>query len=395
VCESCQKPLFVLYELAAVGVDFLPRYLRRRSLRSLWRFWDVLPIADPMGAISLGEGLTPLVPCRRTGPFARFERLYVKDESLNPTGSFKARGMSVAITRALAMGTREVALPSAGNAGGAAAAYAARAGLRCHVFMPVDTPRANIVEAHEAGAKVTLVRGLISDCGTIVRAASERYGWFDLSTLKEPFRLEGKKTMAYELALDLADTEQDSEGVSLPDVILYPTGGGTGLIGMWKAFDEMIDLGWIRAGDRPRMVAVQAEGCAPIVRAYERGDDTAKPVPEATTVASGLRVPAAIGDFLMLRAIRESGGTAVTVTDEELLSGARDLARHQGIHACPEGGATWRAAEKLLDAGWLQASDRVVLFNTGTGLKYLETVRLPDLPVLDPSDPNVIDRVEA
>lgn len=392
VCAACHKPLLVVHDLTAVGVEFSPRHLRRRPLRSLWRFWDVLPIGDPTSAISLGEGSTPLLRCKPHGPFAGFDALYVKDESQNPTGSFKARGMSVAVTRALALGAPALVLPSAGNAGGAAAAYAARAGLPCHVFMPVDTPTANIVETVDAGASVWLVRGLIDECGAIARATAERHGWFDVSTLKEPFRLEGKKTMGYELALDLADTE-GVDGVSLPDVIVYPAGGGTGLIGMWKAFEEMETLGWFEAHEKPRLVLVQAEGCCPIVRAFEHGDDQAKPFPGAATVASGLRVPSAIGDFLMLRAVRESGGTAVAVTDDELLEGARELASFQGISACPEGGAAWKATQKLFRSGWLQPSDRVVVFNTASGSKYVDPSRRPRLPVLDPSDPSTIDLV--
>ena len=262
-----------------------------------------------------------------------YPNLYVKDEALNPTGSFKSRGMSAAITRAKALGAKVVALPSAGNAAGAATYYAARAGMKCYLFMPEDTPPANITESVVGGANVYLVNGLISDCGKLVRQGVERFGWFDLSTLKEPFRIEGKKTMGYELAFDLADARGTAE-LQLPDVIFYPTGGGTGLIGMWKAFDEMERLGWI-GSERPRMVSVQAENCAPIVKAFQEGADHAEMFPNASTVAAGLRVPAAIGDFLMLDALRKSHGTAVAVSDADLLDGVKQLSREQGIYACP------------------------------------------------------------
>ncbi|HUG94308.1 MAG TPA: threonine synthase [Planctomycetaceae bacterium] len=384
LCTACGKPLLAEYDLDELKKRFTPDVIRQRAARSMWRFLDVLPAADAAEIVSLGEGMTPLIRCRRRGPFAEFDSLYVKDEALNPTGSFKARGMSAAVTRAAALGVRAVALPSAGNAGGAAASYAARAGLDCYVFMPDDTPPANITESVVSGANVFLVDGLISDCGRLVRQGVERFGWFDLSTLKEPFRIEGKKTMGYELAFDLADAAGARE-LRLPDVIFYPTGGGTGLIGMWKAFDEMERLGWIGSA-RPRMVVVQAEGCAPIVRAFEAGRDHADMFPDAHTLASGLRVPAAIGDFLMLKVLRESGGTAVSVTDDELLDGVRELSRDQGIYACPEAGAVWAAARKLLAGGWLDAAEEIVLFNTGSGLKYNHLFPPPELPRLDHAD---------
>ena len=388
--STAGKPLFARYDLAAARRSLTPAAVRSRALRSLWKFWEVLPVDHPDAAVSLGEGLTPLLRCERRGPFAAFESLWIKDESFNPTGSFKARGMTAAVTRAVALGARAIALPSAGNAAGAAAYYAAKAGLPCYLFMPDDTPPANIIESVVAGAHVYLVNGLISDCGKLVRQGCERFGWFDLSTLKEPFRVEGKKTMGYELALDLGDALGTQ--TLLPDVILYPAGGGTGLIGMWKAFDEMQQLGWI-GSERPRMVAVQAEGCAPIVKAYRDGADHADMFPNASTVASGLRVPAAVGDFLMLRAIRESGGTAVTVSDSELLAGVRELARLQGVYACPEGGAVWKAAERLLADGWIKPHEHVVLFNTGTGLKYNHLFPTGDLPRLDHHDPACLDRL--
>jgi threonine synthase len=292
--------------------------------------------------------------------------------------------MATAITRAKALGVETVALPSAGNAGGAAAAYAARGGLKCFVFMPQDTPASNVIEAVVAGARVVLVEGLINDCGKLVRKACERFGWFDLSTLKEPFRVEGKKTMGYELAFDLADAT-DSRSLALPDVIFYPTGGGTGLIGMWKAFHEMERLGWIDHR-RPRMVAVQAEGCAPIVRAFESGLSHAEPCPNARTVASGLRVPAAIGDLLMLEAIRASHGTAVAVSDHEILEAVPLMSRALGNFVCPEAGAVWAAACRLAAERRMGPDERIVLFNTGTGLKYGELFPGPDLPVMDASN---------
>ena len=335
----------------------------------------------------MGEGMTPLVPVRGGGPLAELQ-LFVKDESFNPTGSFKARGMSAAITRARALGTSTVALPSAGNAGGAAAFYAARAGMRCVVFMPADTPAANVDEAVVAGAHVALVEGLINVCGKLARAACERFGWFDLSTLKEPFRLEGKKTMGYELAFDFAG---ERGRLTLPDVVFYPTGGGTGLIGMWKAFDEMQRLGWID-GRRPRMVAVQAEHCAPIVRAFEQGLSHAEPFPNARTVASGLRVPAAIGDFLMLRAIRDSRGTAIAVSDRELLAGTVEMSRALGNFVCPEAGAVWAAAGRLAEQGWIKPGEKIVLFNTATGLKYGHLFPAGKLPVLDPANTQGFDQ---
>jgi len=331
--------------------------------------------------------------CRPRGPFARFPRLFFKDESFNPTASFKARGMTAAVTRAAALGVTTIALPSAGNAAGAAAYYAARAGLDCVLFMPQDTPPANIIESVVAGARVHLVNGLISDCGKLVQQGCQRFGWFDLSTLKEPFRLEGKKTMGYELALDLADARTPDQP-RLPDCIFYPAGGGTGLIGMWKAFAEMQALGWIDSR-RPKMVLVQAAGCAPIVRAYERQARHADLFPDAATVASGLRVPIAVGDFLMLEAVRESGGAALTVTDDELLEGVREIATHQGLYACPEGGAVWKAACRLADRGWLDPDAEIVLFNTGSGLKYNHLFQPAGLAVLDHTDPRCLDRLAA
>jgi threonine synthase len=385
------KPLLARYDLPALSGSFTPESVRASRIRSMWRFHPVLPVDSPEEAVSLGEGLTPLLPATSAGPFADFDDLLVKDESFNPTQSFKARGMSAAITRARALGVSTIALPSAGNAAGAAAAYAARAGMKAVIFVPDDTPPANILESHCHGATVFLVNGLISDCGRLCRAACDRFGWFDLSTLKEPFRIEGKKTMGYELAFDMADVRGVSQ-LQLPDVILYPTGGGTGLIGMWKAFDEMEQLGWIDSR-RPRMVVVQAAGCCPIVRAFEQGAKSAEMFPNAQTVASGLRVPAAVGDFIMLEILKQSRGTAVAVSDSDLMQGVHEIARYQGIQAAPEGGAIWMAARRLLKEGWLNRNESVVLFNTGACVKYNHLLKADGLPHLDHTADDVIDRV--
>ncbi len=391
LCTACGKPLLAGYDFAALRETFTPAAVRGRTTRSMWRFADVLPVDDVSQAVSLGEGQTPLLRLERRTAFAEFENLFVKDEAFNPTGSFKARGMSAAVTRAVALGAKVVALPSAGNAAGAATYYANRAGIECYLFMPQDTPPANIIESVGGGANVFLVNGLISDCGKLVKRGCEQFGWFDLSTLKEPFRIEGKKTMGYELAFDMA-AAAGTDQLQLPDVIFYPTGGGTGLIGMWKAFDEMQQLGWI-GSERPRMVVVQAENCSPIVRAFEQGAEHAEMFANASTVASGLRVPAAVGDFIMLRVLRESHGTAITVSDDALLEGVRELSAQQGLYACPEGGAVWKAAQRLLATGWLKPDERIVLFNTGSGLKYNHLFPVGDLPVLDHTDPNCLDRI--
>ncbi|HID88243.1 MAG TPA: threonine synthase [Anaerolineales bacterium] len=362
LCPDCARPLLARYDLASVRS--LGREEALTDEPTMWRYRALLPVREPENVISLGEGFTPLTPARRLGETLGIGHLYIKDESLNPTGSFKARGLSAAISRARELGVREVVIPSAGNAAGAMAAYAARAGVKAHVYMPRDVPAPFLLECQTLGAEVVLVDGLITDCGREARRAAEANGWFDVSTLKEPYRLEGKKTMGYELA--------EQFGWELPDVIIYPTGGGTGLIGMWKAFRELGELGWI-GEPRPRMVAVQPTGCAPIVRAFHAGAEFAEPWRDAHTVAAGLRVPAAVGDFLILRALRESGGTAVAVSDEALLQGQRRMARLEGIFACPEGGATVAALEVLLDQGWISPDEHVVLFNTGTGLKYPPT----------------------
>ena len=331
----------------------------------MWRYRELMPVEDERNIISLGEGWTPTLHARRLGESLGMLHLYIKDESVNPTQSFKARGMSAAVSMAKELGVSKLAVPSAGNAGGALAAYAARAGIEAHIFMPSDTPRANVVECIQLGAFVTLIDGLITDCGAEVARRKDEEGWFDVSTLKEPYRVEGKKTLGYELA-EFFDW-------SLPDVIVYPTGGGTGLIGMWKAFEEMERMGWIGSG-RPRMVSVQSNTCAPIVRAFESGQRFAEMFPDARTCASGLRVPKAIGDFLILDAVRASGGTALSVSDEELIAAVKEIGSHEGILAAPEGGACLPALRRLLQTGDISPHERVVVFNTGSGIKYLEAL---------------------
>ncbi|HXI93437.1 MAG TPA: threonine synthase [Blastocatellia bacterium] len=361
LCE-CGKPLMVAYDLEAAA-----RTLSRESLAgrepSLWRYREVLPLDHERNKLTLGEGMTPLLKAERLGAQLALSNLFIKDEGVNPTGSFKARGMAVAISMAKELGVEKLAVPSAGNAAGALAAYAAKAGIPAFIFMPLDTPRANIIECQQTGANVTLIDGLITDCGKIIAERKTAERWFDVSTLKEPYRVEGKKTMGYELA--------EQFHWELPDVILYPTGGGTGLIGMWKAFDEMEQMGWI-GSRRPRMVTVQAEGCAPIVKAFAAGASSGADVPDAHTVASGLRVPKAVGDFIMLDILRKSGGTAVSVTDEELIAAVREIGSAEGIFAAPEGAACLPALKALLDRGEVDPNERIVLFNTGTGVKYLE-----------------------
>lgn len=363
LCVECAKPLLVRYDLEAAAQTLTPNSLKEREA-SLWRYREVLPVEDWNNTVSFGEGWTPLLNAQRLAETLPIEiNLYIKDEGQNPTQSFKARGMTTAISMAKELGVKKVAVPSAGNAAGALAAYAARAGMEAHIFMPSDTPRANIAECQQTGAKVTLIDGLITDCGKIVAERKDAEGWFDVSTLKEPYRVEGKKTMGYELGEQLNWT--------LPDVILYPTGGGTGLIGMWKAFDEMQQMGWI--GDkRPRMVSVQSSGCAPIVRAFEKGERFAAEFENAETVASGLRVPKAIGDFLILDALRASNGTTVAVPDSELIKAVGELGAMTGIFCAPEGAACWSAMQKLADDGFVNSGETVVIFNTGSGIKYLE-----------------------
>ena len=362
LCTECGKPLLVRYDLKQAAATLTKESLKGRA-PDLWRYREVLPVEHDENVINLGEGFTPLVRASRLGAQLGLSELYIKDEGQNPTQSFKARGMAAAVSMAKELGVKKLAVPSAGNAAGALAAYAARAGLEAHIFMPRDTPRANVIECEQTGAHVTLMDGLITDCGAEVGRRKEAEGWFDVSTLKEPYRIEGKKTMGYELA-EQFDWE-------LPDVIIYPTGGGTGLIGMWKAFDEMEQMGWIGPA-RPRMVTVQASGCAPIVKAFDAGERFAQEFPDAATVASGLRVPKAIGDFLILDAIRASKGTAVAVTDQELIDATREIGAAEGVFCAPEGAACLPALRKLLATGEVTKNERIVLFNTGAGVKYLE-----------------------
>jgi threonine synthase len=382
VCPACGKVLYARYDLAAAR-RALPRDALRDREATLWRYRELLPVRAAAAIVTLGEGMTPLLPVPRAGAALGCSSLLVKEEGLNPTGSFKARGQAVAVSRAVELGARALAIPSAGNAGGAMAAYAARAGVPAYVFMPRDVPTANVAECVLYGARLALVTGLIGDCARLVRQGIASRGWFDLSTLREPYRQEGKKTMGYELAEQL--------GWSLPDAVVYPTGGGTGIVGMWKAFDEMEQLGWIDGG-RPKMISVQAAGCAPVVRAFEAGERHAAPWADAHTVASGLRVPSAIGDYLMLDAIRASGGTALTVTDDAMIADMQALAREEGLSAAPEGAATLAAVRVLRARGVLGPDDRVVLFNTGAAWKYTELLPLPELPVLDPDDPSALER---
>lgn len=379
------RPLWVRYDLDAVRRALTREMLRDRE-PTLWRYRELLPVTDDQQIISLGEGLSPLLPCPRLGRQMGLNDVWIKDESQLPTGSFKSRGMALAITMAHGFGIRRVAVPSAGNAGGAAAAYAARAGMEAFVFMPHDTPVINQYECVVAGAKTFVARGLITDCGRIVREGKPHMGWFDLSTLKEPYRIEGKKTMGLELAEQL-DWE-------LPDVILYPTGGGTGLIGMWKAFDELARLGWLKSERRPRMVSVQAEGCCPIVRAFEQGERFAQPFENAATIARGLRVPSAVGDFMILDAIRQSGGCAVAAEEARLRQWMDLSASTEGISVCPETAACVGALEKLAAEGWVKPHERVVIFNTGGSQKYLEAIQstLPEIDLNQPFDWDWIGR---
>ncbi len=363
LCTACGKPLFAIYDLDRVRkLECLKHSSFAQRERSLWRWREVLPLPKDVEPVSLGEGGTPLLHATRFGAETDVD-LWIKDESLNPTQSFKARGMTVAVSMASYLGAKKLAVPSAGNAGGAMAAYAARAGLGAHVFMPRDTPRANVIECREVGAQVTLIDGLITDCGVEIAKRKEKEGWFDVSTLKEPYRIEGKKTLGYEIAEQL--------DWKLPEVILYPTGGGTGLIGMWKAFDEMEQLGLID-DRRPRMFSVQASGCAPIVRAFEAGEKFAAEFPNAQTKASGLRVPRAIGDYLMLNILRESNGGAIAIEDAEMMRAVRDVGSKEGLFVAPEGAACFVALKKLRASDQIRTGEQVVIFNTGSGIKYLE-----------------------
>lgn len=360
VCTACAGSLYVRCDLtAAHGLaqrDKIGTDAADKRWSGMWRYRQVLPDADP---VTLGEGWTPMLPSRR------HQNAWIKEEGANPTGTFKARGLAMAVTMARHYGLKKLATPTAGNAGGALAAYAAAAGIEAHIFMPRDTPKANQVECRAYGARLTLVDGLISDCGRMVGERKAAEGWFDVSSLKEPYRVEGKKTMGYELVEQL--------GWTYPDAVFYPTGGGVGLIGMWKAFEEMEQLGWV-SGKRPKMIAIQAAGCAPVVRAFENGDAASQPWQNAHTLASGLRVPKAYADYLILEIVRASGGAAVAVSDEAIFASLRDWATHEGLMLSPEGAAATAAYDQLLGAGYLSASDRVVLFNTGSGNKYTDVI---------------------
>ena len=365
LCTGCGLPLLARYDLKAARAWKRESLVGRES--SMWRYREMMPLLPGDVPVTLGEGFTPLLHATRLGRTLGLDRLFIKDESLNPTNSFKARGQSAAITRAKALGATTISLPTAGNAGNAAAAYSAAAGLKCEVFIPKDAKQPFVDECRLYGANVTLVDGLITDAGKMAADTGKPLGWYDVSTLKEPYRVEGKKTMGYELA--------EQFGWTLPDWIIYPTGGGTGLVGMWKAFAELEALGWLDSAARPRMVSVQAEGCAPIVRAFEQGVEKVAPWENATTAADGLRVPRAIGDFLILRAIRESNGTALAVSDRQMIDDMIAIGSQEGVSAAPEGGAALSAIRRLVADGSIQPHETVVLFNTGGALKYLDVLR--------------------
>jgi threonine synthase len=379
LCTACQRPLWVRYDLDALKKSFPKKALFGRP-PTIWRYAELLPVRDPANVVSLVETITPILEVKRLAATFGLQHLYIKDESRLPTGSFKARGMALAISKAKELGIRHVAAPTAGNAGGAMAAYAARAGMQAHVFMPEDTPMINQKECFLMGAKTYLVNGLITDCGRVVGEGKKVKGWFDVSTLKEPYRIEGKKTMGLELA-EQFDWE-------LPDVILYPTGGGTGLIGMWKAFKEMEALGWLNSPRRPRMVSCQSDGCAPIAVAFEKGERFATPFANAATIASGLRVPAAVGDFMILDAVRESGGTALAAPEGDIQKWMLLAASQEGMALCPETAICLGVLEILLRRGAIKPSERILVFNTGAAQKYPEAIqeKLPRLDVTKPID---------
>ena len=361
-CPDCQAPLLARYDLETARKRLDRDEFRSRS-EGMWRWREVLPVHKPENMVSLGEGDTPLLPLPNLGSDLGLPRLYVKDESLNPTGTFKARGLSAALSKARELGVTKVIIPTAGNAGGAMAAYAARGSMKAHIFMPKDSPRANIEESRMAGATVVLVDGLISEAARMAGEKARAEGWFDVSTSKEPYRAEGKKIMGYELAEEF--------GWDLPDVIVYPTGGGTGLVGMWKAFGEMDALGWLEDSTRPRMVAVQSAGCAPVVKAFREGLPRCDFWTDAQTLASGLCVPKSFADQIILEDLRASNGHAVAVSDSAILEAQKHLAQKEGIYAAPEGAATLAALEQLVEQNWVDPDERIVLFNTGTGLKYI------------------------
>lgn len=376
VCKKCGKPLFVKYDHEKIKETVTRRELVGREA-TMWRYWELLPVRKRENKVSLGEGWTPLTPTKKLGKELGVHDLWIKDEGIIPTASFKARGLSMAISMAKELGITRVALPSAGNAAGAMSAYGARAGMEVYVFMPKDAPRVNMIECQIVGAKVILVDGLISDAGKLVKDGIDEMNWFNVATLGEPYRIEGKKTMGIEVA-EQFDWE-------VPDLIIYPTGGGTGIIGMWKVFDELEELGWI-GSKRPRMVSVQAEGCSPIVLAYEAGEKESKFFEGASTKAAGLRVPKALGDFLVLNAARESGGKCIAVSDEEIMDSVAQISKAEGLFPCPEGAATLAALKKMIANGEIDKTERVVLFNTGSGLKYTNLFQV-NAPVVDPTKP--------
>ena len=382
VCPSCGKVLYARYDLEQARKHFSPSILTRRQ-GGMWRWFEIMPVRHEKNVVTLGEGNTPLLPAPKLGKPFGASRLFIKEEGLNPTGSFKARGLSAAVSRAKELGVTSIAMPSAGNAGAALAAYGARAGLDIYIFMPEDAPDIMKREGAVYGAHVYLVKGLINDAGKIVRDNAASRGWFDVSTLKEPYRAEGKKT----LGLELAEQFQ----WELPDAVIYPAGGGTGVVGMWKAFEELEQLGWI-GSKRPQMIIAQAEGCAPLVKAFQDGKKQADLWKNAHTIAAGIRVPAAFADYLILDAVLKSGGTAVTVSDAEIVEAMYAIARSEGIFAAPEGAATFAAYKRLIGSGFLKPEDSVVLFNTGSGLKTPELVN-GEYPVLDPQDPQVPDKI--
>lgn len=376
LCESCSRPLWVRYEMDSVAASFTKEALQNRP-QTMWRYWELLPVTERAAIVSLGETMTPLMPATRLGAFLGLNQLWIKDESGLPTGSFKARGMAMAVSRANELGVTSLAVPTAGNAGGAMAAYAARAGLPATVFMPQDTPQVNQYETTMFGARTVLIDGVIDECGKLVREGAPHLGWFDLSTLKEPYRIEGKKTMGLELA--------EQFDWQLPDVILYPTGGGTGLIGMWKAFDELESLGWLNSNRRPRMIACQAEGCDPIVRAFESGKRHAERIAHPTTAAAGIRVPVAVGDFMILDAVRQSQGVATHGAETEIEKWMKLAGSLEGISLCPESAICLSALTRLIASGQISADERVVLFNTGAAQKYVESLPRSSVTI-DPND---------
>lgn len=363
-CPSCGKVLFARYDLQSLKNEVNRDVFRNRP-NNMWRFFELMPVIDESNVVSLGEGVTPLIHAQNLGESLKISNLYIKDEGLNPTGSFKARGLSAAVSKAKEVGETKVTMPTAGNAGGALAAYAARAGIESTIFMPKDAPNANQQECKILGSKLVLVDGLINDAGRLSQDMAQRDQLFDLSTLREPYRAEGKKTMALELAMDL--------GWRAPDIIIYPTGGGTGIVGMWKAFEELRELGWIDS-PQPKFISVQAEGCQPLVKAMEKGNPATEPWPNATTIAAGLRVPSVFADYIILRIIRETGGTVLSVSDSDMIDAIKEIGSKEGIFTCPEGAATLVALKRLIKQGSLNGSETVVLMNTGSANKYLDVL---------------------